>query len=462
MIELLDSDFLEKLIIKAMFIDKEYTLLISRAFEKKYFDNQSAGIIFDFIKNHVEEYGRIPDRNIIRNTISEEYRNDISNYFREVDNIDFSIEQQYDYLITQTNEYLKEQAVKNAVLETIEIIDNKDDREKIREKIENALTKDIKINLGLNYFSQLRERLNRIFNARDIRIPTYFPKFDEYISGGFPPLTLSVLVAKIHGFKSNLMTNFASRQVLNGHNIAFLSLEMSEDMNAQRFDSIYSLMDINRMYFDSNKRTLMQRLAKLKREYKDRIGNLYIKQFPTGAASIKDFRVYLRELLIRDIKLDIIYVDYINLMKSAYKQYGDLYSSVKTVAEELRALSFEYGIPVVSVSQLNREGSFVGFSELSFNYISESMGVPATADFMSILGIDEDQLIYENELLYKIVKNRLGGRVGEDDRLYYDRKTLKMYDATEIDLWVSDSNISEDERNPSVPTEERNNRRRNN
>jgi len=33
------------------------------------------------------------------------------------------------------------------------------------------------------------------------RIKTYFPAFDEIINGGFPPKTLSVFVAKIHGFK---------------------------------------------------------------------------------------------------------------------------------------------------------------------------------------------------------------------------------------------------------------------
>ena len=433
-------------------IHKQYAIIISRVFEKTYFEDQAAGSIFEYTKDHLDLYNSLPDRNIVVNTIEEALRQDVINFFREIDSVDFSVEHQYDYLLEQTNEYLKEQAVKRAIIESIEIVNNRDDRETIREKVENALIKDLKVDLGLDYFGQLGERLQRIFNATDIRVPTYFPQFDEYISGGFPPFTLSVAVAKIHGFKSNLMTNFSSRQALHGHNIAVLSLEMSQDMNAQRYDSIYSLMDINRMYFDSNKRILMQRLARLKDE-QDR-GRLFIKQFPTGAASVRDFKVYLRELLIRDVVLDIIYVDYINLMKSAFKRYGDLYSSVKSVAEELRAMSFEFELPVVSVSQLNREGSFVGFSEIDFNYIAESMGLPATADFMTILGTDQDQLIYENELHYKIVKNRLAGRVGEMDKFYYDKKTLKMYDSTEMDTWVEDARTSGDERQVAPPPEE--------
>jgi len=95
---------------------------------------------------------------------------------------------------------------------------------------------------------------------------------------------------------------------------------------------------------------------------------------------------------------------------------------------------------------LNREGSMVNFAELDFVYISESMGVPATADFMAIYGVDNDLLVYSSELHYKIVKNRLGGRVGEIDKFYYDARSLKMYDSTEMELWLSDAKITGDER----------------
>jgi replicative DNA helicase len=156
-------------------------------------------------------------------------------------------------------------------------------------------------------------RLRKIFTATEQRIPTYFPAFDELINGGFPPLTFNVLTAKIHGGKSNTMANFAARQVLNGHNVVLLTLEMSEHAFAQRFDSILTGLDMNRMYLQGKIEVeLVRRLNEIKH---DNLGQLFIKQYPTGAASILDFRMYLRELQIRDINIDIVYVDYINLMK---------------------------------------------------------------------------------------------------------------------------------------------------
>lgn len=453
---ILDSDYLEKLIIKTMLSDKTFCVLVGNAFIPEFFDNSTAAQIFKLTSEHLDEFNSIPSKEIVKNTLNNQ---DVEQFFEDVDAIDFNITQHYNYLLKQTNDYLKDQAIKKALVESVNIVDNRENRELVRTKIEDALCKDIKVDLGLAYFKELGDRLKRIFTAAENRVPTYYGTFDELVNGGFPPFTLSVLVAKIHGFKSNTMANWAARQVLHGHNVALLTLEMSQDMFAQRFDAIYSLLDINRMYFGDQRFLLKDKLRDVKSTTNR--GELYIKQYPTGAASVRDFRIYLRELLMRDIELAVIYVDYINLMKSAYTKTSDLYISGKSVSEELRALSFEFGIPVISVSQLNREGSFVGFEQVDFNYISESLGVPATADFMSIIGIDEDKWVYEHELHNKIVKNRLGGRVNEIWRCYYDERNLKMYDESELDTWLEDARIQwATERQLAPEPEERTTRRR--
>lgn len=445
MTEGIDRRFLEKLIIKGILTDKTFLVLVTSAFEKDYFNNSEVAKIFEIVGKHFDEFKNIPQRDIIINNVENGERSNVNEILEEVESIDYDIANNRDHLLSETNNYLKEQAIKNSIVQSVDIVENNGNPQSIKNIIENALCKDLKVDLGLEYFRELGNRLQRIFTTTDVRIPTYYPQFDEFINGGFPPLTLSVIVARIHGFKSNTMANFAARQVLRGKNVALLTLEMSQDMFAQRFDSIYSYLDINRMYLGANRRRLTDKLAETKAT--ENRGELYIKHYPTGVAKVSDFRKYLRELKMRGIELDIIYVDYINLMKPESSGSSDLYNKVKGIAEELRALSFEFELPVVSVSQLNREGSFVGFEELDFNYIAESMGLPATCDFLSIYGLDEDKLIYESEVHYKIVKNRLGGRVGEIGKMYFDSRNLKMYDESEIDQWVEDANISGDERN---------------
>jgi len=457
--ERLNSDFIEKIILKGILSDKDFLILTSSVFKPEYFDDPNISHAFRFCRDYAEEYKTIPSRDAIIN--SSENPDDIRRIIDQSEQTDFNVTDSYEFLLNQSNDYLKEKALKLAIIESVDDVEDPERRNIIQKRIEEALIKDIKVDLGLKYFEDLGVRLRRIFTTTENRIPTYFPVFDELINGGFPPLTFNVLTAKIHGGKSNTMANFAARQVKNGHNVVILTLEMSQDAFAQRFDGIYSGLDVNRMYLSRNyKRNLMNRLSAVK-DTENR-GELFIKQYPTGNASILDFRIYLRELMLRGINIDIVYVDYINLMKAAYKVDNNMYSAIKRVSEEIRALSFEFKCPFVSVSQLNREGFFINFNETDFNHIAESMGIPATADFMAIMGTDEEQMVYESEILYKITKSRIGGRVGHIERFYLDKKSLKMYDSCELDEWIDEATVSGDERGrvDHENLEENNTRRR--
>lgn len=442
--EKLNSNYIEKIILKGMLNSKDFLVLVGSVFEEVFFDDPYIRHSFKFCKEYSEKYNSIPSKDSIIN--SSEKSKEIKEIIEQVEQIDFDVSKSYEFLLEQANDYLKEKAIKQAIIDSVDDVEIPEKRGIIQKRIENALIKDIKIDLGLNYFDELGARLKRIFTATDDRIPTYFPAFDEVINGGFPSLTLNAIAAKIHGCKSNFMANCASRQLLNGHNVVLLTLEMSEDAFAQRFDSIFTCLDINRMYLSRKYRIKLQSALKKVKEQENR-GKLFIKQYPTGTASILDFRMYLRELQLRDIRIDIVYVDYINLMKTAYKNKGSMYEDIKAICEELRALSFEFKCPFVSVSQINREGFYTSFSELSFNHMAESMGIGSTVDFLTILGTCEQQMVYESEILYKIVKSRIGGRIGEIGKFYLDKRSLKMYDESEIDLWTEDSTISGDSRN---------------
>lgn len=441
-----DTRYLEQVMTKALLEDKDYVVTVSRVFEEEFFDSPEVQSVFTFVKNHFNAHQEIPSRDIIVNGLPEASRDRVRAYINDINNTDIDIARHRDWLMEQTDLYLRDKAIKDAVRKSIDVIDEGSDTSNIRTLIEQALCRTIDIDLGMNYFGDLGPRLQRMFTDDTQRLPTYFPVFDEFINGGFPPKTLSVFVAKIHGFKSNVMANMIARQVLAGKNIALASLEMSEDMFAQRFDGIYSKLDINRFYFN---RTLQTQLVQKLRDIKsaEGRGNLYIKAFPTGKASVKDFRIWVRELKLRGVDLDAFYFDYLNLMTSEEigKSEGT-YMSVKSVAEETRAMGFEFNIPMISVSQLNRAGTFMSFEDVDFNSIAESLGVPATADFMMIMGSNDDHMVYKNEVHYKLVKNRLGGRVGEMDKFFYDGRSMKMYCSTELDEWMADIQSSGDTR----------------
>jgi len=357
---------------------------------------------------------------------------------------DFSVSKNYDWLLENTNVYLKDRAIKRAIVESVDLIDGGDGVDQIRNIIESALCKDIKIDIGLDYFSDLSERLKRVFNSSDNRIKTYYPTLDEIFNGGYPAYTLNMMIAATHGFKSQMMINIARRQVNNGVNVAMATLEMSTDMYAQRFDAAFTGYDINRIYINKTMRGNF--LKDIKHIKDDTGGSLFLKEYATGKATVNDFRVWIRELAMRDKKPDIFYCDYLGLMKPEGTRKGDLYQDGKAISEELRALGFEFNIPVVTVSQINRSGTFLDFEALDSNSIADSFGISATADSMIVMGKDEDGMVYQNEIKWKNIKNRLGGRCGDMGKFYYDAKSLRIYDGQEMDMWIDDVNKSNDVR----------------
>jgi len=445
---MVDNLFLEQCIIKTMMQDDEYAFLIVSAFKTSYFESVGIGSIFNQIKSNLKEHNELPQKEIIINSVKD--KDDVKTFFNELEAVDYDINKNYDWLMEETNIYLKDKAIKTAIIEAVDVIDENKPVSVIREMVEDALCKDLKVDLGSEYFDDFGLRLKRIMEGDENRVPSYYPFLDEYLNGGFIPYSLSVIGAPIHKGKSLFMANMATRMAEHGKNVVLMSMEMSEDSFAQRFDSIYSKCDINKIYINKKIRTtMMKEILTLKDK---NIGKLFIKEFPTGKATVNDFRIYLRELKMRKIPIDILFVDYINLLM-AEMATGNTYVDVKKIAEDLRALSLEFKIPIITATQINRDGSKLDLKEIDTNYISESMGIAATADFVVFLGDDEDKFTYENEIHYKVGKNRLGGRVGEVNKFYIDTRSLKMYCESEHQMWIDDANSSHDLRETKVNVE---------
>lgn len=121
---------------------------------------------------------------------------------------------------------------------------------------------------------------------------------------------------------------------------------------------------------------------KINRLKEKTVGKLIVEQYPTASAHVGHFRALLKDLeLKKKFKPDIIYIDYLNLCSSIRYGYSETsYTYVKGVAEELRGMAVEYDVPIITATQVNREG--FKSSDFGMTETSESLGVPMTADSM--------------------------------------------------------------------------------
>jgi predicted ATP-dependent serine protease len=237
---------------------------------------------------------------------------------------------------------------------------------------------------------------------------------------------LTCILAPTGAGKSLFMTDWASFLVSSGYNVLYITAEMAEERIAERNDANLldvTLDDLKKMDKDS----FLGRMSKITAKTQ---GRLFIKEYPTSSAHVGHFKSLLNELKIKQKFVpDIIFVDYINIcLSQRYKAGGNAnsYTIVKATAEELRGMAVEFDVPIVTATQVNRDG--MDNSDIDMTNTSESMGLPMSLDIFFAL-IPTEELEKMNQIMIKQLKNRFG------DINYYkrfvvgiDRAKMRLYD----------------------------------
>jgi archaellum biogenesis ATPase FlaH len=226
--------------------------------------------------------------------------------------------------------------------------------------------------------------------------------------------------------KSLFMCHVAASVLLQGKNVLYITLEMSEEKIAERIDA--NLLNINIKDIETLPKVMFE--SKVNSIAKKTQGTLIIKEYPTASAHSGHFRALLNELqLKKSFRPDIIFVDYLNICASSrYK--GNIsvnsYSYIKSIAEELRGLAVEANVPIVSATQTTRSGSTNSDPDLTDT--SESFGLPATADLMFAL-ISTEELEQLGQIMVKQLKNRYNDpTMNKRFVVGIDRAKMRLYD----------------------------------
>jgi hypothetical protein len=191
-------------------------------------------------------------------------------------------------------------------------------------------------------------------------------------------------------------------------------------------------------------------------------GQYRIKALP-AQSTINDIKAYIKEVQLQTgIKVDFIMVDYLDLLMpvSVKVNPNDQFIKDKYVAEELRNLSQELGILLVTASQLNR--SAVEEIEFDHSHISGGISKINTAD--NVFGIFTSRAMKERgRYQLQCMKSRSSTGVGQKIDLEYNIETMRITDLGEDEQqssgFVKKSNILESIKaqskfsNPGQPVE---------
>jgi replicative DNA helicase len=180
-------------------------------------------------------------------------------------------------------------------------------------------------------------------------LATGFRDLDEKTSG-LQPTDLIIVAARPSMGKTALCLTLAQNAAtLEGACVAVFSLEMSKEQLVMRMLSSEARVDAHRFRTGYLTRDEWGRLAQA-------IGTLSEAKIfidDTPGISVLEMRAKTRRLVAEQKKLDLIVVDYLQLM-SGSKRSESRQQEVSQISRELKGLAKELGVPVVALSQLSR------------------------------------------------------------------------------------------------------------
>jgi replicative DNA helicase len=245
------------------------------------------------------------------------------------------------------------------------------------------------------------------------KIKSGFETLDHMLGGGWDIQTLNCIMAETNNGKSLWMQNFAVKSADSGYNVLYITLEMSERKVMKRLGAMRLRIPIND-YDKASKDTefIKKRIKSLSHAeggdiFDKKVGKIISRFWAAGTATVSDFDNYIQKLKEKkDVKIDLIIVDYITLV-AAPKGLGadNLYTKGKHLAEGLRALGAKYKCPVITGVQVAKDAW--NSSDITLESVPESKAIAETADsFFAIIRTEE--MKRQNLYRFKLLKQRDG------------------------------------------------------
>jgi len=420
----------EALILRNLIYNEDFTRKVLPFIKTEYFNDTLQKVLYDEISSFVVEYNALPTQESLY--IELEKRTDLNEEsFTNIVDIVSGLSDEHaekEWLLKTTEQWCKDRAVYLAIRECIQIADGSDSKftkEAIPSILSDALAVSFDSHIGHDYLEDSDSRYES-YILKEEKLPFDLSYFNRITGGGLSAKTLTVLIASTGVGKSLVMCHFAASYLLQGKNVLYITLEMSEEKIAQRIDA--NLLDVDIKDFSRIAKSDFD--SKVKRLSSKTQGKLIVKEYPPVSAHAGHFRAFINELkLKKSFTPDVIIVDYLNICASSrFKSNGQAnsYTIVKSIAEEVRSIAVEFDVPVISATQTNRNS--MASSDLNLSDTSESIGITHTVDYMFGL-ISTEELEGLNQILVKQLKNRYGAL--DPYRRFtvgIDRAKMRLYD----------------------------------
>lgn len=295
---------------------------------------------FNYIKNHLQKYGNIPDVETFLSIFSD-----------------------FDYItVTESDKYLLDALYDdrnkrvlattfNRVRDAINSGDTERAMQIYSESSEQLMqAKHLEAVDIYKDFSRYDAYLSRTKNIENYYVTTGFPELDEVIGGWDRKEELSTIVARTNTGKSMILYKTALAAAEQGLTVGIYSGEMSENKVGYRIDTMLSHISNTKLTHgdisvNNDYKTFLDSVG-------DRLkGKILVLTPPmiNGTAGVSALRAFIEKY-----HLDMLCVDQHSLLEDDRKARNPV-ERAANISKDLKNLQVMAQIPIISVSQQNRE-----------------------------------------------------------------------------------------------------------
>jgi len=263
----------QKLYLELMLADAEVFVRCQGIFDHTLFDRKLQDAA-EFVNAYAKEYAVLPDYEMVNASC----RIDL----KKPEDVK---EGHLDWLMDEFESFTRHKALERAIINSADLLEKHDYGQvefMIKEAVQIGLSKD----MGTDYFADPRARLMRI-KDKNGQISTGWASLDRRLFGGMNRGELNIFAGGSGAGKSLFLANLGVNWALQGLNVVYLTLELSEELVSMRIDSMLTGISTREIFKELDDVEMKVRIIGKKS------GAMQIKYMPSGK-TCNDLRAYLK------------------------------------------------------------------------------------------------------------------------------------------------------------------------
>ena len=275
-------------------------------------------------------------------------------------------------------------------------------------------------------FSELKEKF---LNPKLPGLSSGFGNLDA-LTQGFQKSDLIILAGRPSIGKTALSLNIALNIIkMSRLPIILFSLEMSKEQIMYRVLSLETNINSVRL---KNGKLYQNDWIKLTKIIKI-LSKLPFFIDDTPDLSIQDIRLKIKTILLKQTKIGVVIIDYLQLMQSSELKNKNRVQELSYITRSLKNLAREFDIPIIALSQLSRNVDNRIDQKPILSDLRESGSIEQDADLVLMLYQIKGKTLTQNEkssLIELLIAKQRNGPIGTV-KLKFNKNQTKFTELTE-------------------------------